>query len=483
MEKKNVMTREEFKHFETIDAMYDMYLSVVTGFNRLVDICNDGSERIAELVIERDNLSKGVQKLIGERDELTERHKVYTNALNKDIADKAAKIDLLEKEIEGRKEGYIALKVRMDTKYISIDDHNDVCKAYEKKVVELKKEIEKWQDLAKINGDTIRNQYDVCEDFKKKITELENEIEGRKKTIKLLDEKVERQRENLNALNKTLEIRTKENERLIAVKNNQDKEIEAHESENARLSEKIIELKKERDNQMARVSDLRMELDCVKASKEKHEEAAHDKVVEDLRESFNYWRTKCLATQEENEKLKRTIEKCKDYDTSLMDSLRINNDDLKEQVSKLKKELDETYKAWNTDSENHQKREMTLVDEIAKKNRDIEYYKNQERIRTDRREHWRRSYFNIRYSLNKLKDESKEDDHGRKGFKEYIEWLVKEEEEKFKESWKARLNEELEAIFKEEEETEVKSNGRTSSGRYPWGAKVNDIPCGEDAIE
>ena len=173
MEKKNVMTREEFKHFETIDAMYDMYLSVVTGFNRLVDICNDGSERIAELVIERDNLSKGVQKLIGERDELTERHKVYTNALNKDIADKAAKIDLLEKEIEGRKEGYIALKVRMDTKYISIDDHNDVCKAYEKKVVELKKEIEKWQDLAKINGDTIRNQYDVCEDFKKKITERE----------------------------------------------------------------------------------------------------------------------------------------------------------------------------------------------------------------------------------------------------------------------------------------------------------------------
>lgn len=472
MEKKNVMTREEFKHFETIDAMYDMYLSVVTGFNRLVDICNDGSERIAELVIERDNLSKGVQKLIGERDELTERHKVYTNALNKDIADKAAKIDLLEKEIEGRKEGYIALKVRMDTKYISIDDHNDVCKAYEKKVVELKKEIEKWQDLAKINGDTIRNQYDVCEDFKKKITELENEIEGRKKTIKLLDEKVERQRENLNALNKTLEIRTKENERLIAVKNNQDKEIEAHESENARLSEKIIELKKERDKHMARVNDLRMELDCVKASKEKHEEAAHDKVVEDLRESFNYWRTKCLATQEERDALQKEVEELHKKDEDRKDRIKeleskyvhvtkynkiVHSIDLRvEENKKLRKEIDglrEEVKYWKEAFETQAVQLAYKNDEIRDLKGAIEYYENEE------------------------------DDHGRKGFEEYIKYIISEEERKFKESWKARLNEELEAIFKEEEETEVKGNGRTSSGRYPWGAKVNDIPCGEDAIE
>ena len=347
--------------------------------------------------------------------ESMERHTVYTNAFNPDIVDKDAKIELLEKEIEGRKEGYHALKEKMD---------------------ELKEELA---------------------DCKVKIRH---------------------QKENLDGINKTLEIRTKENERLIAVKNNQYKEIEAHESENARLSERIIELKRsfnslkeemanryipiethndicktyeindtslkkqveylkkeldqtcackeldlkghqsretalvnaladkndeikklkeERDKHMARVNDLRMELDCLKASKEKHEEAARDKTIEDLRESFNYWRTKCLAAQEEIEKLKK-----------------------------------------------------------------------------------------------------EEDDHGRAGFKRYIEYLIEEEERAVPERFKARLNEEITAIFEKEEETEVKGAGRTSSGRYPWGAEVNDakepiifdeyhkynwFPCGEDSIE
>lgn len=268
--------------------------------------------------------------------ESMERHAVYTNALNKDIADKAAKIELLEKEIEGRKEGYIALKVRMDTQYISIDDHNDVCKAYEKKVAELKKESEKWQDLAKMNRDTICNQYDVCEDFKKKIADLE--------------EKVKHQRENLDGINKTLEIRTKENESLIKVRNNLNKEIEAHESENARLSEKIMKL--------------------------------HGTITE------------------------------------------------------LSHDIDD-YKSWN-----------------ASLHKDIKELKK-----------------------------NKEDDHGRSGFKRYIEHLIEEEERAVPERFKERLNQEITAIFTKEEETEVKGNGRTSSGRYPWGAKVNDIPCGEDAIE
>lgn len=282
--------------------------------------------------------------------ESMERHAVYTTALNKDIADKAAKIDLLEKEIEGRKEGYIALKVRMDTKYISIDDHNDVCKAYEKKVAELEKESEKWQDLAKMNRDTICDQYNVCEEFKKKITELENEIEGRKKTIKLLDEKVERQRENLNALNKTLEIRTKENERLIAVKNNQYKEIEAHESENARLSEKIIELKKEK--------------------------------------------------------------------------------------SYLKKELNETCTCKELDLKGHNRREMALVNDLADKNDEIkkleesiDYYKNQERIRTDQLRATERKVDELWGLVNELKKEKKEgDDYAREGFKLYVKNTLAEAE-------------------------------------------------------
>jgi len=161
--------------------------------------------------------------------EAINRHNTYTNALNKDIADKAAKIELLEKEIEGRKEGYTALKELMDTKYIPIEEHDNVCKAYEKKVAELEKESEKWQDLAKMNRDTICNQYDVCEDFKKKIAELE--------------EKVKHQRANLDGINKTLDIRTKENESLIQVRNNQTREIEAHEAENERLSDIIKNLR------------------------------------------------------------------------------------------------------------------------------------------------------------------------------------------------------------------------------------------------
>lgn len=176
--------------------------------------------------------------------EAIERHQVYTNALNKDLADKAAKIDLLEKEIEGRKEGYVALKELMDTKYISIEEHNNICEDFKKKIVELKKESEKWQDLAKMNRDTICDQYDVCEDFKKKIVELE--------------EKVKRQKENLDGINKTLEIRTKENESLVKVRNNLNKEIEAHESENARLTERIMELK-------GTISELAHEIDNYKS--------------------------------------------------------------------------------------------------------------------------------------------------------------------------------------------------------------------------
>lgn len=347
MEKMNQVSVSEF-FAKSKEEMYDDAVAMVDKYNRLVDICNDSAERMAELMAKDDinEFKKELQsKAPGEfkiqkladivvwadgiirdagyneekyksdgataychvkahelwkiRDvalESMERQTVYSNALNRDIADKAAKIDLLEKEIEGRKEGYIALKVLMDTKYISIDEHNDICKAYEKKVAELKKESEKWQDLAKMNRDTICNQYDVCEDFKKKIAELEEENEKlkadliherekneklakdhaelendiRKYTteIKTLEEKVKHQKENLDGINKTLEIRTKENESLIKVRNNLNKEIEAHESENARLSEKIMELKKANGNCAVRVGNLERELDKACTTKE-----------------------------------------------------------------------------------------------------------------------------------------------------------------------------------------------------------------------
>ena len=387
--------------------------------------------------------------LVAEYNRLIERHKVYTSALNEDIASRDSKIKRLEKEIEGRKECYTALKELMDTKYISIDEHNKIVNSYTDEhnntVDALNKENERLNryttNVDKVNHDLVTKVTlleSENEELKKKnfddFKRRDNDIINQAKRICELEEKVDRQRENLNAINKTIEIKTKENYRLITVKNSQEKEIEAHESENARLTEKIMELKKERDKYMARVNDLRMELDCVKASKEKHEEAARDKVVEDLRESFNYWRTKFLTAQEEVERLK------------------VENKNIRKEIEKLVNEGDD----------------------------------------------------------------------GREGFKRYIKYIIGEEEGKFKEELNKRFSEEVSKISMERteeelakaKESEIKGVGRTSSGRYPWGAKIircekpdnfhcmygddcpveaaekckfakeeNNIPCGEDAIE
>ena len=305
---------------------------------------------------------EAVKKVVNET---MERHSVYTNALNADIVAKDAKIELMQKELDGRKAGYVALKARMDTKYISIDEHDKIVDQFKEEIGALKEEIKSitksrdiWFDTAGGHSDTIIEQSN---------------------TIKKLEEKVKHQKENLDGINKTLEIRTKENESLIKVKNSQEKEIEAHESENARLSEKIMELK-------------------------------------------------------------RTIEKCKDYDTSLIDSLRINNDDLKERVSKLREE------------------QKTLVDICNKyKKENGDYAVRVNKLKEER---------NRVYGVVFAQAHEMEDDHGRAGFKRYIEHLIEEEERAVPERFKARLNEEITAIFEEEEETEV-----------------NDIPCGEDSIE
>lgn len=337
MEKMNQISVSEF-FAKSKEEMYDDAVAMVEKYNRLID-----------------------------------RHTVYTDALNTDIADKAAKIELLEKEIEGRKEGYIALKARMDTKYISIEEHNNICEDFKKKIEEkLKKESEKWQDLAKMNRDTICNQYDVCEDFKNKIAELEEENEKLK--VDLIHER----------------------------------------EKNEKLAKDHAELENDMRKSSVEVSDK-------------------DKVIADLEESKRYWKRQSINDQDE-------INHWKDQE-------RIRTDQLRATESKVEE----------------------LWEEI-------------ERLR-DLGEHWKRSYFNIRYSLNKLKDESKEDDYGKSGFKRYIEHLIEEEERAVPERFKERLNKEITEIFTKEEETEVKGNGRTSSGRYPWGAKVNDIPCGEDAIE
>lgn len=290
-----------------------------------------------------------------------ERHTVYTNALNKDITDKAAKIDLLEKEIEGRKEGYYALKELMDTKYISIDEHNNICEEFKNKIVKLKKESEKWQDLAKMNRDTICDQYDVCEDFKNKIAELEKELADR-------NVKIRHQKENLDGINKTLEIRTKENESLIKVRNNLNKEIEAHESENARLTERIIGLKEE----------VKKRDKCIM---EKNESInTGNEAIVNLRKQIG-------EHEEENKRLSEKIIKLHDTITELSHdidnykswnaSLHKDIKELKKENSYLKKELNETCTCKELVLKGHNRREMALVNELADKNDEIKSLKEE----------------------------------------------------------------------------------------------------------
>ena len=397
MEKMNQVSVSEF-FAKTNEERYDDAVAMVEKYNRLVDICNDSAERMAELVVERDDL--------------TERHNVYTSALNKDIAAKAAKIELMQKELDGRKAGYAALKARFDSK-----------------------------------NDEIEN--------------LKKELDARGEEIKKLNKCIMNKNESINTANDAIV--------------NLRKEIGAHEEENKKLENRISELRKERDKHMARVNDLRMELDCVKASKEKHEEAVRDEVHE-LSEDAKYWKEAFEAQS-----------------VNLADKVKEN--------TYLKKELEQTCTAKELDLKGHQRRGMSLVnaladknDEIKKLKESIEEWKNQERIRTNQLRATERKVEELWKEIEKF-TKGEDDDYGKSGFKRYIEHLIEEEERAVPERFKERLNEEITAIFTKEEETEVEvdksknygpipeSARRAAKGRYPWGAKVNDIPCGEDAIE
>lgn len=113
--------------------------------------------------------------------EAIERHTTYTNSLNKDIADKASKIELLEKEIEGRKEGYTALKELMDTKYISIEEHNKICKKVEDTIEKCKDYDTSLIDSLRINNDDLKKQVDY---LKKELEECKEENSYLKKESK-----------------------------------------------------------------------------------------------------------------------------------------------------------------------------------------------------------------------------------------------------------------------------------------------------------
>lgn len=269
LEKMNQVSVTEFMS-KSKEEMYDMAVEMVEKYNRLVDICNDSAERMADLV---------------------DRHKVYTDALKNDIASKDAKIEKLEKEIEGRKECYTALKEPMDTKYISIEDHNN-------SVDLLNKEIERLNIYT-------ANQKKVNHDLVTKVTLLEDEN-------KMLGEKIRHQRENLDGINKTLEIRTKEKERLIDVKNSQEKEIEAHEEENARLSEKITSLK-------GTITELSHEIDNYKSWNAslhkdiKSEINNKNDLVDAYEKKYDEFENRIKELKEENARLEKLKKKEDDH--------------------------------------------------------------------------------------------------------------------------------------------------------------------------
>ena len=290
-----------------------------------------------------------------------ERHAVYTNSLNKDIADKAAKIELLEKEIEGRKEGYWALKEKYDK------------------------------------------------------------------------------------LEKELEIRTKENESLITVKNRLEKEMEAH----------------------------------------------AEKIKEDLKKSKEYWRTKYLATQEERDAFMEDVKALRTANEILVEKSEEHLGEIKmaknrfmfeiEQHNKTRKELADLKHEFEAYKEDHEGVNAPILVslESVRKNRipditlppegktccdEVDYWKNQERIRTDQ---LRATESKVEELWKEIEKFTKgEDDHGKSGFKRYIEHLIEEEERAVPDRFKERLNKEITEIFTKEKETEV-----------------SGIPCGEDAIE
>jgi chromosome segregation ATPase len=239
MEKMNQVSVTDFMS-KSKEEMYDMAVEMVEKYNRLVDLCNDSAERMADLIT---------------------RHKTYTSALNNDIADRDAKIEKLEKEIEKRKNAFNELSEKLVSRYIPIDEHNDICEAFEEKVETLKKELEHRKSMSDDENCLMNSLYD--------------EIARRTEKINELTIKVANQKKNLDGINKTLDIRNKENESLIQVRNNQTREIEAHEAENARLSDIIKnlrasneKLKKENSDYAIRVNNLTEELEKTYAEKE-----------------------------------------------------------------------------------------------------------------------------------------------------------------------------------------------------------------------
>lgn len=437
MEKMNQVSVTEFMS-KSKEEMYDNAVEMVEKYNRLADICNDSSERISELVIERNYL--------------VEKHNTYTHSLNADIAAKDAKIELMQKELDGRKAGYVALKAQMDvalakkdeeienrkkafnslqqemaTRYITIETHNGICKNYEDSIDDLKKELEEYKDL-KTNNAKRRTE----------IIELRDKIEELEKQNKYLTEELEKT-----------------------------------------YAEKEADLKNHNKRDMTLVDELGKKNDEIKKLKEEN-----SRLNARIKCDTEYWK-EAFETQS------TSLAEVRKLNDELVDTLNKSSDEvekLEKQVEYLKKELDQTCTCKELDLKGHQFRETALVNTLADKNDKIKslveensYLKSEIKQKQDiikkAYERYSNEVIKTRKDLMEVAYRDIEKDNGYVGFKLYVKNTLTEAKGDKKEANEV-ITDTIKTVYAEWSKEEKRKEEAKKELNKAFG-----VPCGEDSIE
>ena len=514
-ELKDALTEEEFEDCDEakdLEVVKKVVLEAINRHNTYTNALNkdiaDRDAKISQLEDKVKSLETAIKKQ--HQDDITEYNRVKRREmeLQNMVGDKNKKIGRLEEEIEMRKVSFNELSEKLVSKYIPIDEHNNICKKnndtiedYEEEITGLNAQLKVADERIEKLEKELEHRRNMSEDENCVMNSLYDEIARRTEKINELTIKVANQKKNLDGINKTLEIRNKENESLIRVRNNQTREIEAHEAENERLSEKItsmnntiIELSHEINNYKDWNAGLRRDL----------------KTWKDLanvnKNTIDYHYESC-------EKLKKKIAE-----------LEKENGDYAIRVNNLTEELEKTYAEKEADLKNHNRRDMNLVDELAGKNdkikslvEEIEYYKGQERIRTDQLrateskvEQLYKEIEQLKYDNSYLTKASKnKNDIIRKAYVRYVDEACKGREEIMNECYEKLTKDDtgyqgfkqytlraLEAEKGNEEKTKefidcaasiIFYNKKAEEKRKEETKKeLNEafgVPCGEDSIE
>lgn len=248
---------EHFRNFQRVselEAIKKVVLETIERHTVYINALNEdiatGIGTINRLKTKIEDLETAIKKQ--HQDDITEYNKVKRREmeLQNMVTGKNQKIKRLENELEGRKEEYTALKVLMDTKYIPIDDHNDVCKAYEKKVAELEKENKRLKNQVSGLNEELR-------EFEEKVDHWKNQERIRTDQLRATESKVDELHKSINRL--TLHCRTK-NEEIENLKKALEKI----------RTTKDLDLKGHNRREMALVNELADKNDEIKGFKEEN---------------------------------------------------------------------------------------------------------------------------------------------------------------------------------------------------------------------